>query len=137
MFEIIFGIFAAVFALVFLVVGVVALVGGAQQKRRCSGRADGTVSRIHAREEYKGKRHVTIYTPEFRFEAEGKDYTMKSNFGSMKREFKEGQAVTIRFDPADPTFAYVADDVNNSAQGGIMCVCFGVLLAIGAVMLFA
>lgn len=136
MFEIIFGIFAAIFAFVFLVVGVVALVGGAQQKRRCSASAAGVVSRICAEEQYKGKRRVTIFTPEFRFEAGGHTYTMKASFGSMKREFKEGQKVNIRFDPNDPAVAYVADDVNNSAQGGIMCVCFGLLLAIGAVMLF-
>ena len=136
MFEIIFGIFAAIFALIFLAVGIVALIGGFQQKRRCRASAAGVVSRIHAEEQYKGKRRVTIFTPEFQFEAEGHTYTMKAHFGSMKREFKEGQAVTIRFDPADPSFAYVTDDTNNSAQGGVMCVCFGLLLAIGAVMLF-
>ncbi|MBQ8239131.1 MAG: DUF3592 domain-containing protein [Oscillospiraceae bacterium] len=136
MFEIIFGIFAAIFAFAFLAVGVMALVGGAQQKRRCSATAAGVVSRIHAEEQHRGKRRVTIFTPEFQFEADGHTYTMKSHFGSMKREFKEGQAVTIRFDPADPAAAYVADDVNNSSQGGIMCVCFGLLLAVGAVMLF-
>lgn len=136
MFEIIFGVFAGIFAVIFLAVGVVALIGGFQQKRRCSASAEGVVSGIHAQEQHKGKRRVTVFTPEFRFEAGGHTYTMKSNFGSMKREFKEGQAVTIRFDPADPAVAYVADDVNNSAQGGIMCVCFGLLLAVGAVMLF-
>ena len=137
MLEIIFGVFAAIFALVFLAIGVMALVGGAQQKRRCSASAPGTVSAVRAEEQHKGKRRVTIYTPEFKFEAGGHTYTMKAHFSSMKREFKEGQAVTIRYDPADPKMAYVADDTNNSAQGGIMCVCFGLLLAVGAVMLFA
>lgn len=136
MFEIILGVFAAIFAFIFLVVGVVALVGGVQQKRRCSASAPGVVSAVHAEEQYKGKRRVTIFTPEFKFEAGGQTCTLRANFGSMKREFKEGQAVTIRFDPADPKVAFVADDVNNSAQGGIMCVCFGLLLAVGAVMLF-
>ena len=136
MFEIIFGVFAVIFALIFLAVGVMALVGGARQRRQCSASAPGTVSAVHSEVQEKGKRRVTVYTPEFKFEAGGHAYTMRSHFSSMKREFKEGQAVTIRFDPADPKFAYVADDQNNSAQGGIMMVCFGLLLAIGAVALF-
>ena len=136
MFEIIFGILAALLALAFLAMGVMALIGGAQQKRRCSACADGVVSAVHSEEQTKGKRRVTIFTPEFKFEADGRTYTMKAHFGSMKREFKEGQAVSIRYDPADPKAAYVADDQSNSAQGGIMMVCFGLLLAMGAVALF-
>ena len=136
MLEIIFGILAALLALVFLGMGVMALVGGAQQKRRCSAAAAGVVSAVHVDEQTRGSRHVNVYTPEFKFEHGGRTYTMRAHFTSMKREFKEGQAVTIRFDPADPAYAYVADDQNNSAQGGIMMVCFGLLLAIGAVVLF-
>ena len=136
MFEIISGILAAIAALFCVAVGVLALIGGAQQKRRCSASAAGTVSNIHAEEQVRGKRRVTVFTPEFRFEADGRTYTMRAHFGSMKREFKEGQAVTIRFDPQDPKTAYVADDQNNSAQGGILMICFGLLLAIGAVSLF-
>ena len=136
MLEIILGILTAICALFCVAVGVLALIGGSQQKRRCSASAAGTVSAVHAEEQVKGKRHVTIYKPEFKFEADGRTYTMRAHFGSMKRDFKEGQAVTIRFDPADPKVAYVADDVNNSSQGGIMMICFGLLLAIGAVTLF-
>ena len=136
MLEIILGILAAVAGLFCVAVGVLALIGGGQQKRRCSASAAGTVSAVRAEEQVRGKRHVTVYTPEFQFEAHGRTYTMRAHFGSMKREFKEGQAVTIRFDPADPKVAFVADDVNNSSQGGILMICFGLLLAIGAVTLF-
>ena len=136
MLEIIFGILAALLALVCLAVGVMALIGGAQQKRRCSATAAGVVSALHMEEQTRGSRRVNVYTPEFKFEANGHTYTMRSHFTSMKREFREGQAVTIRFDPADPAHAYVSDDQNNSAQGGIMMICFGLMLAIGAVVLF-
>ena len=136
MFEIIFGIFAAVFALIFLAVGVIALVGGVMQKRRCTASAAGVVSKVNAREQQKGKRRVTIYTSEFQFEANGQTRTIKSDFGSMRPEFKEGQTVTIRFDPTDSDFAYVVDDTSNSAGGGVMCVCIGILLAVLAVALF-
>jgi len=134
--SIIFGILAALLALVFLAMGVMALIGGAQQKRRCSAAAAGVVSAVHVEEQTRGKRRLNVYTPEFSFEHGGRTYTMRSQFTSMKREFKEGEAVTIRFDPADPAHAYVADDQNNSAQGGIMMICFGLLLAVGAVALF-
>ena len=136
MFEIIFGVFAAIFALIFLGVGIVALIGGFQQKKRCSASAPGVVSKVNAEEQYKGKRRVTIYTSEFQFEANGQTCTIHSSFGSMRPEFKEGQTVTIRFDPADPAFAYVDDDTSNSAGGGVMCVCIGILLVVAAVALF-
>ena len=137
MLEIIFGIFAAVFALIFTAVGVMALIGGARQKQRCSASAPGTVSAVHSEVQEKGRRRVTVFTPEFKFEAGGHTYTMRASFSSMKREFREGQSVTIRFDPADPRLAYVADDANNSPQGGIMCICLGLMLAVAAVSLFA
>ena len=137
MLEIIFGILAALLALVCLAMGVMALIGGAQQKRRCSASAAGVVSTVHVEEQTKGNRRFNAYTPEFQFEYGGHTYTMRSHFTSMKREFKEGQAVTIRFDPADPAVAYVADDQNNSAPGGIMMICFGLMLSIGAVTLLA
>ena len=136
MFEIVFGVFAAVFALIFLAVGVIALVGGAQQKKRCSASAPGVVSSLHCEVKEQGKRKLNIYTPEFQFETGGNSYTLRANFGSMKREFTVGQAVTIRFDPADPRVAYVADDQANSSQGGFMLLSLGLLLAIGAVLLF-
>lgn len=134
--EIVFGVFAAIFALLFLAVGAMALVGGVQQKKRCSGSAQGVVSAVRAEAREKGRRRFTVYTPEFRFEAGGHTYTMKAHFSSLKREFREGQTVAIRFDPADPKTAYVADDTSNSAQGGVMCVCFGLVLAVAAVVLF-
>lgn len=136
MFEIIFGVFASIFSLIFLAVGVIALIGTFQQKRRCSASAAGTVTRIHTEVREKGKNKMTVYTPEFSFEASGHTYRMKSHFGSIKREFKENQAVTIRYDPADPAVAYVENDSNNSSQGSIMCLILGLLCAIGAFALF-
>ncbi|MBO5129330.1 MAG: DUF3592 domain-containing protein [Oscillospiraceae bacterium] len=137
MVEIIFGIFAALFALIFLAVGVLALVGGAQQQRRCRGSAEGIVSAVHTQKQHKGTRGTTVYTPEFRFDADGQTYTIKANFASIKQEYQEGQAVTIRYDPANPQNAYVADDPDNSSQGGVLCVCLGLLLTLGALALFA
>lgn len=137
MVEIIFGVFVAIFALIFLAVGVVAMVGTALQQRRCCASVDGVVSAVHAEKQKRGKQEMTVYIPEFRYEAGGQILTMKSAFGSMKRQFQEGQAVIIRYDPKDPTFAYVADDPSNSSQGGVICVCLGLLLTLGALALFA
>lgn len=138
MVNIIFGVFVAIFALIFLGVGILALVGGKVQQRRCSASADGIVCAIHAQERKgRGKQKATVYIPEFRYETGGQTYTMKANFGSVSTSYKEGQAVTIRFDPADPGYAYVADDPGNSSQGGVLCVCLGLLLTLGALALFA
>ena len=136
MLEIILGIFAILFAIVFLGAGVLALLGGAKQKKQCSASVSGTVIAVHAKAQEKGNRKFTTYHPEFQFQVGGTTYNLRSNFGSLKKEFQEGQAVTICYDPADPRAAFVADDVNNSAQGGIMFLVIGLLLVIGGIVLF-
>ena len=136
--KIIFGVFLALFALIFLAVGVVALVGGRAQKKRCSASATGTVAKLHMEQKPRGrgKGTVNVYTPEFRFNADGVTYAYRANFGSMRREFQEGQTVTVYYDPADPKFCYIAEDAGNSAQGGTMCLIIGLLLAVGAAAMF-
>ena len=136
MFEIILGILAMLLAVLFLGAGVLALLGGAKQKKQCSASAPGSVLAVRAKVQQKGSRNFTTYHPEFQFQAGGTTYNLRSNFGSLKKEFKEGQAVTICYDPADPTKAFVADDINNSSQGGIMFLIIGALLVVGAIALF-
>ena len=136
--KIIFGVFLALFALIFLAVGGLALAGGRAQKKRCSASATGTVSKLHMEQKPRGrgKGTVNVYTPEFLFNADGVTYSYRASFGSMRREFKEGQTVTIYYDPADPKFCFVAEDAGNSAQGGTMCLIIGLLLAVGAAAMF-
>ena len=128
------GIIFALAGLIFLAVGYMALMGGIQQKKRCTATAPGTVSAIHLQEQARGrgKNPVSIFTPEFTFEGQ----THRSSFSSLRREFKEGQEVTICYDPADPGFFYVEGDPNASSQGGIMCLIIGILLAVAAVAMF-
>ena len=136
--KIIFGVFLAIFALIFLAVGYLALAGGRAQKKRCSACASGTVVRIHQEQKSQGhgRRTINVYTPEFRFNADGVTYSYRANFGSMRPEFEENQDVTIYYDPADPKFCYVAEDAGNSSQGGMMCLAISVLLAISAAVMF-
>ena len=136
--KIIFGVFLALFALIFLAVGGLALAGGRAQKKRCSASATGTVSKLHMEQKPRGrgKGTVNVYTPEFLFNADGVTYSYRASFGSMRREFQEGQTVTIHYDPADPKFCFVAEDAGNSAQGGTMCLIIGLLLAVGAAAMF-
>ena len=131
---IVLGIIFALAALIFLMVGYMALMGGFQQKKRCTAAAPGTVSAIHVQEQARGrgKKPINVYIPEFTFEGQ----THRSSFSSLRREFKEGQEVAICYDPADPGFFYVKGDPNASSQGGIMCLIIGVLLAIAAVAMF-
>ena len=128
------GIIFALAGLIFLAVGYMALMGGVQQKKRCTASAPGTVTAVHLQEQARGrgKSPVSVYTPEFTFEGQ----THRSSFSSLRKEFKEGQAVTICYDPADPSFFYVKDDPNASSQGGIMCLIIGMLLAVAAVAMF-
>ena len=131
---IVLGIIFAMAGLIFLAVGYMALMGGFQQKKRCTAAAAGTVTAIHVQEQSRGrgKQPVEVYTPEFTFEGQ----PHRSSFSSLRREFKEGQNVTVRYDPADPSFFYVEDDPNASSQGGIMCLIIGALLAVAAVAMF-
>ena len=135
---IVLGIIFALATLIFLAVGYMAIVGGVQQKKRCTDSADGVVSAIHVQEQSRarGRKSVTVYTPEFTFKAGGQDQIHRSSFSSLRREFREGQAVKVRFDPADASFFYVEGDPNASSQGGIMCLTIGLLLAIVALVMF-
>ena len=132
--SVVLGIILALMGLILLAVGGVALVGGLQQKKRCTATAPGSVTAIHVQEQPRGrgKNPVNVYTPEFTFEGQ----THRSSFSSLRREFKEGQAVTVCYDPADPSFFYVLNDPSTSAQGGIMCLIIGGLLVLAAVALF-
>ena len=131
---IVLGIIFGLAALIFLAVGYMALMGGVQQKKRCTATAPGTVTAITVQEQPRGrgKQPISVYTPEFTFEG----HTHRASFSSLRREYKEGQEVTICYDPADPSFFYVANDPNASSQGGIMCLVIGALLAIAAVAMF-
>ena len=136
--KIIFGILLALCALIFLAVGCIALLGGKAQKKRCSASAPGTAAKIHMEQKPRGrgKGTMNVYTPEFHFTANDTQYIYRANFGSMRPEFKEGQNVTVYYDPADPNFCYVAEDAGNSSQGGMMCLAICVLLAIAAIVMF-
>ena len=131
---IVLGIIFALAALIFLAVGYMAMMGGVQQKKRCTASAPGTVTavRLQTQARGRGKQPIDVYTPEFTFEGQ----THRSSFSSLRKEFKEGQAVTVRYDPADPSFFYVEGDPNASSQGGIMCLIIGMLLAVAAVAMF-
>ena len=131
---IVLGIIFALAALIFLAVGYMAMMGGVQQKKRCTASAPGTVTavRLQTQARGRGKQPIDVYTPEFTFEGQ----THRSSFSSLRKEFKEGQAVTVRYDPADPSFFYVEGDPNASSQGGIMCLIIGLLLAVAAVAMF-
>ena len=131
---IVLGIIFALAALIFLAVGYMAMMGGVQQKKRCTASAPGTVTavRLQTQARGRGKQPIDVYTPEFTFEGQ----THRSSFSSLRKEFKEGQAVTVRYDPAEPSFFYVEDDPNASSQGGVMCLIIGVLLTAAAVAMF-
>ena len=134
----ILGVLLALVALIFLIVGYLALAGGRAQKKRCSASATGTVSKLHMEQKPRGrgKGTMNVYTPEFHFTANDTQYIYRANFGSMRPEFKEGQNVTVYYDPADPNFCYVAEDAGNSSQGGMMCLAIFVLLTIAAIVMF-
>ena len=136
--SVVLGIILALMGLILLAVGYMALMGGAQQKKRCTASASGCVIAVHVEQKSRGRGKGTVntYTPEFRFNADGVPYAYRSNFSSMRREFQEGQTVTVCYDPADPSNCFVADDPNTSYQGGIMCLIIGGLLALAAVAMF-
>lgn len=134
MLKMIFGLFAAGFSLVFLIVGVMAQVGNFVRNKRCLGRTTGTVIAIHTGA--AGFSRPAVYTPEFRFTANGHSCTMKSSVPSGKCTYKVGQTVAIRFAPDNLQSAYVEEDSKASAKGGAMCVGIGLVLAFAAAILF-
>lgn len=136
MLTIILGILALLLGIFLLGTSAIAIIGTKKQQKRCSGKVSGTVCRIDVTERTHKKTVIRSYIPVFEYEAGGKLYQQPANFPVLKTGFSLDDAVTVRYNPADPTDFFVVEDKQSSAQGSVTTLWMGALLLLGAMMAF-
>ena len=96
---------------VFFLIGTFFL-SGYGDKESCTEPVTATVVRMERRISHTttGKRHrrttTTNYAPVFKYEYNGREYTYTSSVATHPPQFKEGEQVTIRVNPANPNEIY-------------------------------
>ncbi|MBT1163589.1 DUF3592 domain-containing protein [Bifidobacterium felsineum] len=131
------GLFSVVGAIM-LVVNITALVNEIQLRRDCTELTDGIVTQLVLNPADESDEDSSdTWTPVFRYSADGQTYEQKFSISSSPPQYKVGQAVTILYDPANPSRYVVKGD--NSALLlhfllMLMCICFTAVLPIAAVI---
>lgn len=113
--------------------------------RTCTMQVAGEVIRNECREEtstetdsdgHRTKRTSIMYYPVFQYTVGERTIQKTSTTGSSRPGFREGQSVTIMYDPANPERYYVVED-KTASRFGIYFMLFGaVVFIIGIVAIF-
>lgn len=135
MFPIILAVIAFLLALVSGAMGAIAMIGSARQNRQCSKKVSGLVTKILVSERKVKNGTVNAYTPVYSYDVDGRTYEGRAAFAMLKKEFKEGEAVTVRYDPNDPGVSFLPDASQNSGNGGITMLVIGLLFLVGGLAL--
>lgn len=103
--------------IVMLAVGIIYPVLTLKHQIACKGKVVATVVKVETKRHYSGDRKTTKYLPTFSYTIDGKTYTTESDLETMNMlKYKEGNEVTIRYNPNAPeticvgikVFPYVA-----------------------------
>ena len=128
-----FLIYAAV-GILFILFGISSIKKTKAKSKRCVAPAVGRIVRVDTeyRENDKGRRVVSGYTPVFQYIVNGKTVENPSNVGSSnKREYQVGDTAQILFNPSNPSEFVIAGKSEKSGKG------FGVvMMVIGILMIF-
>lgn len=75
-------------------------------RERCTAETTGTVSALRERHDDDG----TLWSPVFVYTVGGSEYELKSGIWSRPAKFHVGDAVTVLYDPFEPSHAYMRKD---------------------------
>lgn len=67
--------------------------------------------------------------PEFTYTAEGITYVQQAKTGSTRTKFREGQSVTVHYNPAAPEEWFVGADKNDVIFSCVFMI-FGMIIAV-------
>ncbi len=104
------AVFLILFGLGFGAGGTVVLVGQFGSKARCTVEVQSVVSEMKEHVSHDKGHSSYTYSPVFFYEYNGQKYKRQSSVASDPPEYSEGQQVTLKINPDDPTEIYVPDE---------------------------
>lgn len=111
-----------------------ALIGEINLRMDCTEITDGTVAQMIRVEDEDS----VTWKPVFRYDVDGRIYEQESSVSSSPPRYKVGQAIIIRYDPADPN-RYVADGdyISLIALGAVVIMCLGFTAVLPVAMIIS
>ncbi len=101
-----------------------------KHRASCSATVTATVVKVEKKTHYNGDKTVYKYLPTFSYMVDGKEYITESDLETMNMlKYKEGNAVTIRYNPASPETICVGKKVFPYVCG-ILFLAFGITLLV-------
>lgn len=88
---------------IFLAIGVGLRRSARRREERLRARADGTVTEVVRRVSHGTDGDSVSFYPIVSFQADGRALSLECSDGGGRKTFYEGQSVTVRYDPDDPT----------------------------------
>ena len=135
-----------IFGAVFAALGV--YLNSRQKKlmARCTARTEGRVAEFERREHTTERedpdmpnmiqRSTTVsFAPVFAYTVNGVEMKKATAASSARPKLKEGQSVTVFYDPADPGNFYVPEDADSRSTGRLFII-IGAAAAVLGVVLF-
>ena len=121
---------------ILLVVFAEALIGEIALRMDCTEITDGVVTQMIRVESKDEDSNSITWAPVFRYGVDGRIYEQQSSTSSSPPQYKVGQAVTIRYDPADPNRYVVDGDHSALVLYGALTVAFlGFMAALPVAMI--
>lgn len=116
----------------FLGVGIYQWHKQANRKEICTAQIFGRVVEIVRHEETDHEGRSVTYTPVFAYTVAGYEYRKTSTASSSFCRFKQGDEVTVYYDPIDPQDSYVLEDRAGNLVGPLFAAfgALGIILAV-------
>lgn len=126
-------LFIILFCGLFLGVGIYQWRKQVNRKEICTAQVFGRVAEIIRHEETDHDGRSVTYSPVFAYTVAGYEYRKTSKASSSFCRFKQGDEVTVYYDPIDPQDSYVLEDREGN-RAGILFAAVGALGMILAVV---
>lgn len=105
------GLFSLVGAIMLATIALPSLIHEVQLHRDCTELTDGIVTQlVFNPADESDEDSSDTWTPVFRYSVNGQAYEQKASVASSPPRYKVGQAVTVLYDPADPSRYIVKGD---------------------------
>lgn len=131
------GVFFAILGSIFLLVGIQGFRGTLSFRRRAQ-QTEGLVTDVRSRSSGTGRNTNIVYYPVLQFTTrDGRQVQTETRTGRSPAPAREGDRVTVQYDPEDPASADIAGSWTGIMLYGIFIGLGALFLVIGLVVQFA